>query len=73
MKPTKSDKILMRERIPQLTPDLIDHFVTWLTAEGINMHSFKTSSIALRREFFYQFWKQLDPKYKQFKIEFPEH
>ena len=58
--------------LPQLTPDLIDDFVTWLTSQGYNLYSFQLSDVAYRKKLFAQFWKQLPPDKKQFKINFPD-
>lgn len=59
-------------RMPQLTPDLIDDFVTWLTENGYDLYSFQLSDVKFRREMFSTFWKQTSPDQQQFKMDFPD-
>jgi len=59
-------------KMPQLTPDLIDDFVTWLTSNGYDLYSFQLSEIKYRRMLFSQFWKQTDADQQQFTLDFPD-
>jgi len=58
-------------RLPSLTPDMIDDFVSWLTKGGYKMHDFQNAEIKFRRDLFRQFWKQYPQEKKQLQIFFP--
>ena len=60
------------EEIPQLTPDLIDEFVTWLTGYGIDLYSFQQSDIKYRRKLFKRFTRETKGIHNQTKIDFPD-
>ncbi|MFT7612206.1 MAG: hypothetical protein ACI9J3_001160 [Parvicellaceae bacterium] len=57
-------------RMPQLTADLIDDFVTWLTEQGYDLYSFQLSDVSYKRMLFQKFWNQIDPDQQQFKMHF---
>lgn len=57
---------------PQLTPDIIDDFVTWLTEHGYDLYSFQMSDVSFKRSLFSQFWRQAGPDTKQTTLHFPE-
>ena len=57
---------------PNLTPDVIDDFVSWLTSHGYNMIEFQRSETKYKRELFSRFWKQYPTEKKNYKIDFPQ-
>ena len=57
-------------KMPQLTADLIDDFVTWLTEGGYDLYSFQLSEVSYKRMLFQKFWKQTDSDQQQFKMDF---
>jgi hypothetical protein len=60
------------EGMPQLTPDLIEEFVTWLTKYGIDLYSFQQSDLKYRRKLFKRFTKETNGIHNQIKIDFPD-
>jgi len=57
---------------PQLTPDIIDHFVTWLNNSGVNLYSFQISELSYKRDLFSRYWKQAPEDHKQIRMDFPD-
>ena len=58
--------------MPNLPPDVIDDFVTWLTSHGYDLYSFQISDIQFKKQMFSQFIAQAKAETNQFKIDFPE-
>ena len=56
---------------PNLTPDVIDDFVTWLTDGGYKMPDFQTAQLEFKHDLFRQFWKQYPDEKKQLKLNLP--
>ena len=59
-------------QLPELDPDVIDDFVTWLTSHGYDLYSFQISDVKFKADLFRMYRNQLPPEKQQFKIDFPE-
>ena len=54
---------------PQLTPDVIDDFVTWFTeVQGIKTEAFRTAEMKYKRELFSKFWKGYPEEKKNYRM-----
>ena len=58
--------------MPQLTPDVIDDFVSWLITHGYDMYSFQISDLKFRRNMFANYMQQSDQNIEQYKLHFPD-
>ncbi len=56
---------------PNLTPDIIDDFVTWLCDHHFDLNQFRTENVQYKRRIFQEFWKEYPGEKKQFEIYFP--
>lgn len=64
-------KIRQDLSLPQLTPDVIDDFVTWLTGHGYDLQQYSSSDLKYKRDLFDRFWRDYPDESKNYKIEFP--